>query len=158
MAAKEESPRVQTALIFLHVFTTLDTTPLQTILSPSYTHTFGPASLGHIAKPFDKAGLIAHIDSITFFMTSFPVTPVETIDSESSNAVWIWTDTDAQFKPEATGGEEWEYKGQNLFMLWFDGEGRIERCSEIVDSKKTMEEIWPMFGKAKANLEKLGAK
>ncbi|KAF2639228.1 hypothetical protein P280DRAFT_481387 [Massarina eburnea CBS 473.64] len=152
--ATQESARVRTANEFLHVFTTLDTTPLQTILAPNYHHTFGPNSLTGFG-PYDKPGFIKHVSGLFQFLTTFPVIPVETIDSESSNAVWVWTKTDAQFKEEVRNGEkveDWVYKGENMFMFWFDGEGRISRCVELVDSKKTVDELLPLMGRARANL------
>ncbi|KAF1951007.1 hypothetical protein CC80DRAFT_496300 [Byssothecium circinans] len=154
---KKESARLRTARAWIDVFTTLDPSPLHAILSPTYQQTYGPNTLASIGiGPYDKAGFIAYVSNLSNRMTSFIVTVDEIIDSESSNAVCAWTNTDARFRKEVTDGETWEYRGQSLLMFWFDGEGRIERCMEVVDSKKTLDELLPLFAKAKVNWEGVG--
>ncbi|CAI6258098.1 unnamed protein product [Periconia digitata] len=154
------SPRVEAVQEFISVFKTLDAAPLEKLLSPSYNHTMGPASVDPFKiGPFDKAGFIGHVAGLSYLMTSFPVTITEIVDSESSNSVWAWTASDVKWRSEVTDGDaaEWSYQGQNLFMFWFDAEGKIERVIEVLDSQKSINELLPLLGRAGANLQKAAA-
>lgn len=153
-----KSSRLQAALTYISVFETLDTTPLNSLLSANYHHTMGPASLAGYG-PWDKAGFIGHVAGISKMMTAFHVRVVEVIDSDKDNSVWVWTASDAKWRPEAMDGDakEWSYQGQNLFMFWFDGEGKVERCVEVVDSLKSVNVLVPLFQRATANLGKAAA-
>lgn len=156
--APTKSPRLQTIQTYLSVFSTLDTTPLLSILSPKYHHTMMPSSIPAYG-PWDKAGFVAHVSGISKMMTAFHVRAVEVIDSEQDNSLWVWTASDAKWRPEAMDGDEkeWSYQGQNLFMFWFDGEGRVERCVEVVDSLKSVNVLVPLFQRATVNLGKVVA-
>ncbi|PVI05902.1 hypothetical protein DM02DRAFT_54461 [Periconia macrospinosa] len=150
-----KSARVQAAETFVSIFQTLDTTPLNAILSSKYYHEMGPSTISGFG-PWDKAGFIAHVNGLKKTMTAFPVTITEIIDSDSSNSVWVWTASDIKWRAEAIDGDpaEWSYQGQNMFMFWFDAEGKIEKCIELLDSHKSIGVLMPLFQRAAVNLGK----
>lgn len=150
-----KSARVQAAETFISIFQTLDATPLNTVLSSKYYHKIGPSSISGLG-PWDKAGFIAHVNSLKKSMTAFPVTITEIIDSDSSNSVWVWTESDVKWRAEAIDGDpaEWSYQGQNMFMFWFDTEGKIEKCIELLDSQRSIGVLVPLFQRAMGNLSK----
>ncbi|CAI6236490.1 unnamed protein product [Periconia digitata] len=149
------SPNLRAALSFLSIADTLDPAPLETLLSPSYTHTLAPSSLTGFG-PWDKAGFMAHISFMGSVLEGFPVKVVEAVESERS--VWAWTRSQARWHAAAMDkdgedtGKEWDFKGENLFMLWFDAQGKIERCVEMMDSLRSVNVFIPLLERATANV------
>jgi hypothetical protein len=43
--------------------------------------------------------------------------------------------------------------GEYVFMFWMDGEGKIERCVEMLDSLATTERLLVLSARAKENMK-----
>lgn len=149
------STRLQTATAFLNTFATLDIDTLSSLLAESYSHSFGPASIASLAGPYTKDSFVSHIASLRNVMQGFPVYVTEIIESESSNAVWAWCTSKAEWRDEVIDGDnkEWEFRGEYVFMFWMDETGkRIVRCVEMLDSKKTEGVLLALAERAKRNV------
>lgn len=151
------STRLETARRFIAIFTTLDTHVLHDILADDHTHQFAPTSLNP-PGPFDKAGIISHISHLTEVMTGFPVTAKEYLDSESSNAVTVWATSEAHFredvKDDGVSADVWAFRGEYVFMFFFDEEGKIKRTVEFLDSKRTADGLMVLMKRARENMQK----
>ncbi|KAF2679955.1 hypothetical protein K458DRAFT_374466 [Lentithecium fluviatile CBS 122367] len=158
-----DSPRLTTAKSYLSIFRTLDTHQLSSLLSEKFTQTFAPSSISP-PGPFDKPGFIAHLTSLTKVMTGFPITILDVIESENSNAVWAHCTAMPEWRVDAMGGGEgedgqeeealkkWGFKGEYVFMMWMDAsEEKVERCVEMLDSAATLR-LMGLMGKAKENI------
>ncbi|KAH7138897.1 hypothetical protein B0J11DRAFT_574843 [Dendryphion nanum] len=156
------SKRLETAKEYIECFATCDTQTLERILASNYHHKFAPSSLD-ISPPLDKQGFIARHSRIHIIMTGFPVTGNEYIESESSNQVTVWATSVPHWRDEARSDDDepgmWDYKGEYIFMMWFDDEGRIQRVVEFLDSKMTENAlvlVKKAFENVARNAEKVG--
>lgn len=149
------SNRVATAKKFISHYATLDEGILEAILADNYTHEYAPSSLPH--PPYDKKGLIDFLLSIKNMFKAYPMTIKEIIESESSNAVTVWTSSHMTFqdevKDEGTPEEEWQFNGEYMYLFYFNETGdKIVRTMEFLDSKAAADKLLPLVAKAQANL------
>lgn len=86
-------------------------------------------------------------------LASFKVTAKEVHVYGEKREVLIWASGVPEFRPEAKDGEdkEWEYKGEYIFMLTVNEEGKIVRILEFLDSLGT-EKLRGLMGRARKNL------
>ncbi|EXJ81917.1 hypothetical protein A1O1_07984 [Capronia coronata CBS 617.96] len=152
------SPRIETARTFLAAFADLSTSQHLSVRSDDCIQIFAPSSLNPPA-PKDNATFASHLAGLRDVMSGFPVTAKEMIDSEFQNAVTIWATSEAQFhdklKDDGLSADEWNYRGEYVFMLTMDETGRrITRIVEFLDSKAT-ERLRGLMARARDNLEKL---
>ncbi|KAF2261263.1 hypothetical protein CC78DRAFT_608629 [Lojkania enalia] len=142
------------ATAFLDAFTNLSAEDHIALRAPNCIHNFAPSSLApHLPPPKDNQTFAIHLTRMQSILAHFPVTPKEIFVSAPSQIV-IWATGVPEFKAEARGEkgpEEWEYVGEYCFVLGVNGEGKIERILEFLDSKATMKLI-SLMEEAKKNL------
>ncbi|KAK5958729.1 hypothetical protein OHC33_000572 [Knufia fluminis] len=141
-----------TALAFLDSFDKLDGDANIALRAPNCRHTMAPTSLNF--KPdMTNEQWTAHLNSTKEVLTSFPVMAKEIF--ENGNQVTIWATSEANFREEAKDDEEgvdWTYHGEYMFVLLFDGDGKIERIVEFLDSVKVVQ-VGALIERAKRNLK-----
>lgn len=152
------SKRLETAKKYIGQFATLDVQALDSVLAENHAHQFAPASLNP-PGPFDKRGMLEHLDRLRDVMTGFPVTAKEYIESESGNQVTVWATSQTIFredvKDEGISPEEWVYEGEYIFLLSMDETGeKIVRTVEFLDSKGTDDKLRALMKRARENGEK----
>ncbi|KAI9711283.1 MAG: hypothetical protein M1820_002270 [Bogoriella megaspora] len=150
------SKRLETAKKFIDLFTTLDGEALSLILADNYTHDFAPASLNPPA-PKNKQAMLDHWVKLKEILTGFPVAIKEYVESESSNAVTVWATSQTKFREEAkddgVAAEEWDYRGEYIFVFYMDETGgKVVRVMEFLDSKATDDKLRPLVKRARGNL------
>ncbi|OAG05271.1 uncharacterized protein CC84DRAFT_1177344 [Paraphaeosphaeria sporulosa] len=152
------SMRIQTPQTFLSSFATLSIPSFSAVLADSYKHNYAPASL--VAElnrgGYDgKEAFLEHIRSVAKLMTGFPVTPLRMIQDEAENAVWAWCRSWAEWRESVVDGDaEWGYEGEYVFMFWMDGEGKIEKCVEMLDTWATREKLLVLSARARENIKR----
>lgn len=129
------------ALQYLNGFGTLDAEQMIGLRTPTAVQYFAPASLPP-PDPKDNDAFKAHLASLSQILEAFPVTAKETIESREEKKVVIWATSQAKFKEEvkddAIPDEEWDFKGEYVFMFHFDESGqKLERIVEFLDSRAT---------------------
>jgi len=113
----------------------------------------GPASL-NFPSSMTNAEWAAHLDSLKDVLSEFPVTATEIF--KSGNQIVIHAMSEAIFREEVKDeGAKWEYRGEYVFVLFFEEGGKIERIFEFLDSK-LVEEVRVLMGRAKKNLAARG--
>ncbi|ORY11329.1 hypothetical protein BCR34DRAFT_624851 [Clohesyomyces aquaticus] len=142
------------ATSFLSAFTSLSSSQHISLRSPTCTHIFAPASLS--IPPKTNSDFAAHMLRLQEILIRFPVTAKEIHVNDEKRQAVIWATGRPDFREEVRGNEEkgdedWEYTGEYIFMLDVDGEGRIERIVEFLDSKGT-ERLLGMVKRARENL------
>ncbi|KAI9688714.1 MAG: hypothetical protein M1822_001071 [Bathelium mastoideum] len=152
------SARLETARRFIGMFETLDTHTLDSILAEKHVHEFAPASLG-TGTPYDKQGMIEHIDRLHDILDGFPVFAKEYVESEDSNRVTVWATSRTIFRDDARDDEispdEWAYEGEYIFIFSMNETGdKIVRTVEFLDSKATADKLRPLMKRARKNKEK----
>ncbi|KAF1831072.1 hypothetical protein BDW02DRAFT_572362 [Decorospora gaudefroyi] len=76
--------------------------------------------------------------------------------NERGRQITIWGTGKPEFKEEAMGGEpaeNWDFVGEYLFVLDVDGEGKIVRILEFLDSLATAR-LQGLVARAMENLGK----
>jgi len=143
------SPQLAAANAFLQSFKTLDAASNLSLRTPGCTHNMGPASL-HFPPSQTNAEWAAHLEGIKEVLTEFPVTAKEIF--EAGNQVTVHAVSEAIFKEDVKDeGAKWEYRGEYVFILFFEEGGKIERIFEFLDSKLVLE-VQALIGRAKKNL------
>jgi len=130
-------------------------------MAENYEHTFAPASLNP-PPMMGRDAFAKHTSSLQNIMIGFPVTIIETIESEKGNQVVMWVTADALFREEVKDKEileeEWKYRGEYVFMFTMDAsEEKVVKVVEFLDSKKT-EELRVLIKRAVRNKTKSGEK
>jgi hypothetical protein len=153
------SARLATAKKYISLFATLDGPSLSTLLASNYHHEFLPHSMNP-PGPFSKLGFLEHYSHLKDIMSGFTVTGHEYIESESSNAVTVLATSQTAFRRELRDQglreEEWEYRGEYVFVIYVSEDGReVVKVVEFLDSKATMEKLMPLNKRAKANSERI---
>jgi hypothetical protein len=139
------------ATTFLSAFTTLSVSSHLALRAPTCTHLFAPSTVG--IPPKTNTEFASHITNNLSILSAFPVSAKEIHINEPTRQITIWATGKPQFKPEVMDGEisEWEYEGEYIFILDVDGEGRIVRVLEFLDSLAT-ERLRGLMGRAKRNV------
>lgn len=153
-----ESKRLQTAKKYIGHFANLDIETLESVLAKDYVHQFAPASMSP-PGPFDRQGKLDHINRLRNILAGFPVTAKEYIESESSNRVTVWATSQTVFhehvKDDGIAAEEWNYRGEYIFIFTMDETGeRIIRTIEFLDSKHTVDKLLKLSERARENRER----
>ncbi|KAH8676154.1 hypothetical protein BX600DRAFT_432685 [Xylariales sp. PMI_506] len=151
------SKRLETAKKYISHFATLDTQLLDSVLAEDHEHHFAPASLG--MKVMSRQEFLAHNQRLRAVLAGFPVEGREYLDSESSNAVTVWATSQTQFhegaRDDGSPPEEWDYRGEYVFILTMDEAGeKIRRTVEFLDSRSTVDKLMNLMARARENLAK----
>ena len=144
------SPQHKIAQKFVAAFEHLSVDDHLVLRTPGCTHTMAPTSL-NMPVNMTNNQFATHLSSLRKVIATFPVIAKEIFTSEGSNVVTVWATSEAFFKDEAKkdsdgddGGmkaEDWEYRGEYVFILTLNVEGdglRIERVVEFLDSVKVV--------------------
>lgn len=140
------------ALAFLDSFDKLDGDANIALRAPNCRHTMAPTSLG-FSPNMTNEQWAAHLNSTKQVLTSFPVMAKEIF--ESGNQVTVWATSEAVFREDAKDDEDgvdWTYHGEYMFVFLFDGDGKIERIVEFLDSVKVVQ-VGALIERAKRNLK-----
>jgi len=90
-------------------------------------------------------------------MDSFAVSPKEIHVNEAGRQITIWATGTPVFKAEAigTGGEDWNYTGEYVFILDVNEGGKITRVLEFLDSLGT-QRLRGLMERARENVGRAG--
>jgi ketosteroid isomerase-like protein len=135
------SPNRQTALDLINAFTTLDIPSSLAPRSQHCTWTMLPASLS-FPPALTNAQHAAHMQSLTDVSPGFDMYVQEVWDG--GNTVVVHALSDLRFREEVTSGDEgveWKYRGEYMFVVDFDAEGKVVRVIEFLDSKAVGEAL-----------------
>ncbi|KAF2100234.1 hypothetical protein NA57DRAFT_73844 [Rhizodiscina lignyota] len=149
----------KTALAVLAGFETLDADALVASRAPNCIQTWAPSSCNP-PQPRDNAQFAAHVAGLKSVMKGFPVHAKEVFESEKEKRVVVWATSQAMFHDELKDSsfteEEWDYRGEYIFMFHMDASGeKIEKVFEFLDSKGT-ERLRKLIARARENRAKLG--
>lgn len=125
--------------------------------APNCTQIFAPASVNP-PPPKSNDQFAAHIDNnISLLMDSFAVSPKEIHVNEAGRQITIWATGTPVFKAEAigTGGEDWNYTGEYVFILDVNEGGKITRVLEFLDSLGT-QRLRGLMERARENVGRAG--
>ncbi|KAM0546639.1 hypothetical protein ACHAPJ_010777 [Fusarium lateritium] len=130
------------AKAFINVFDTLEADSHVALRAANCMHTFAPSSVNP-PPPMSNQDWANHLGKLQIIMTGFPITPKEIHVNVSKSQIVIWATAIPKFKEEVKGlkegddGKEWNYVGEFMFILNVDGEGKISRIVEFLDSLGT---------------------
>lgn len=146
----------QTALAYLEAFKTLSPEFFLSLLAPTATHKFAPASL-NLPESMSGDAFVAHIGTLGGILDGFPVYPKDVSVNEGKNKVTIWATSETHFRREAMDDsisvQEWLYHGEYVFILTMDEtREKIVSVLEFVDSKGT-ERLRELMARARRNVE-----
>jgi hypothetical protein len=123
------SPRLAAATAFLDAFSTLNVDSVMSLKAPNCTHHIVPSSLG--APKFDNVAYTAFLQHVVRVMKTCAFTVKEMMEDAGPKKVVVWCSSNVSFHREEVGA----YEGEYVFMLDFDGEDKVVRVVEFVDSK-----------------------
>ena len=115
--------------------------------TPDCTQTILPTSLGY-KSDMTNVEWATHFSSLQNIITTFPVTPVDVL--ESGNQVTIWARGCAHFRtnlrmPGSVSYWPTTFENEYIFVLSFDETGqKIKKILEMVDSA-SLEKIRPFL-------------
>ncbi|KIN06916.1 hypothetical protein OIDMADRAFT_15958 [Oidiodendron maius Zn] len=150
------STRIKTALKLMDAVNKMDMATALSLRTPTCTHLFAPDSLG-ARPPLDNTAYTAQLSGFSSAVKEMPVTIKEIMEDEKQNRVIVWSTGLLRFqdiaKDEGLSDEQWEHRGEYIFILSMDESGeKIERVVEFVDSKAA-ENLRTLVARAKKNLE-----
>lgn len=137
------------ALAFIASFEHLDGDANIALRASNCTQTILPTSLGYKADMTNDEWA-THFSTLTSIITTFPVIPIEVL--ESGNQVTIWARGRARFRslPDINSHTEgWPdfFENEYVFVFVFDDDGqKITRILEMVNSA-SVEKIRPFMSK-----------
>lgn len=100
-------------------------------------------------------------------MKSFTVTPIKIWTNETKGEATVWAESRVVWRDELGVGDgkgglvkdregeqevDWEYRGEYVFMLEVDAQGKVERVVEFLDSLAT-ERLRMLMGLARKRRE-----
>jgi hypothetical protein len=150
---------VDTATTYLQVFSTLDPNVISSIQSENFKHTFAPKS-ANPPPPRNRDEFASHIKHLNGIISSFPVQAKQIWPNPLHNQVTIWADSETVFHQhvkDSDDEDEWRYRGEYIFILDLDTEGKIENVLEFLDSKGT-DRLRGLMARAWKKKEELEAK
>jgi hypothetical protein len=138
---------------FLSSLSSLDGPAMLAIRAPDCLHIFAPSSLP-LPNPLSNTSLVTHLaTNLTPILSGLSTTAKETHINEAGRQITIWATSQPEFKKEVMDGDvrDWDYTGEYIYILNVDGDGKIVRVLEFLDSKTT-ERLSAMMARAKRNL------
>ncbi|KAK0610567.1 hypothetical protein B0T17DRAFT_544924 [Bombardia bombarda] len=156
------SQRIETAKKFIGQFATFDSKTLEEVISDDFYQEFAPASIDPPMGPFDKTAMLEQGNKLSALFSGFVMTAKEYIDSAEENKVTVWTTGKAIFrddvKDDGLTPEEWDFRGEYIFLLTFNEAGKIKKVVEFLDSQSTAAKLHPLIKRAVGNKQKAAAK
>ncbi|KAL9081002.1 MAG: hypothetical protein Q9159_007456 [Coniocarpon cinnabarinum] len=132
---QKETALHETAKSFIKAFTTLQDQDFLSLRSTTCLQVFAPQSLNP-PPPMTNSQWCHHLSKLRQILTGFPVSAKEMHVNVPKREIFIWANAVPLFKKEVKDGkeEEWDFEGEYIFLLSVDGDGKIERVLEFVDS------------------------
>ncbi|KAF1960617.1 hypothetical protein CC80DRAFT_589999 [Byssothecium circinans] len=109
--------------------------PLPTLLTPSYTHSFAPtyfiSQTPHLQGPFNLAAFLTHLATMTARLESWKHEVRDICVDEVKRMVVVR----ASYFMKVRGEEAEVVENDLVWWLWMDGEGgRVSRSVEVLDA------------------------
>lgn len=142
------------AAAFLLGFKNLSASEHIALRAENCTHIFAPSSIEGLPPPKSNQAFAEHLTNLRKLLVAFPVTAKEININEAQRQIVIWANGKPEFRQEAMGSDakdEWDYTGEYIFILNLNGEGKIERIVEFLDSLATMR-LLGLMKKARTNV------